>query len=191
MRTARLIAGLVVATLAPAIATSQGAAALPDLTRHLGFVPGADRRLYPVMERYLDRILQAMPREDGLIGAVRKCLGEALREGAPTLGQVAAQLGVSARTLQRQLHDRGVDFSGLVEDTRRRFAMQYLDDRANTLTDVAFLLGYSEVSAFNRAFKRWTGSTPSGYRRRRQTLGAWRARTTKVRSSSRDRPGYH
>ena len=141
--------------------------------------------------RVLSKSLQAMPREDGLIGAVRKCLGEALREGAPTLGQVAAQLGVSARTLQRQLHDRGVDFSGLVEDTRRRFAMQYLDDRANTLTDVAFLLGYSEVSAFNRAFKRWTGSTPSGYRRRRQTLGAWRARTTKVRSSSRDRPGYH
>ena len=49
-------------------------------------------------------------------------------------------------------------------DTRRRFALSYLGNRSNTLTEIAFLLGYSEVSAFNRAFKRWTGSTPLAYR---------------------------
>jgi AraC-like DNA-binding protein len=52
----------------------------------------------------------------------------------------------------------------LVSDTRRRFAIAYLKERRRTLTEIAFLLGYSEVSAFNRAFKRWTGSTPSEYR---------------------------
>jgi AraC-like DNA-binding protein/DNA-binding transcriptional ArsR family regulator len=134
------------------------------LDRH---VPGADQRLYPIMLRYLDRILEAMPHEDGVVLAARKCIGETLRQEDPTLAHVAEQLSVAPRTLQRKLRGCGVDFKRLVEDTRRRFAVQYLDDRRNTLTDVAFLLGYSEVSAFNRAFKRWTGSTPSDYRRRR------------------------
>jgi AraC-like DNA-binding protein len=74
-------------------------------------------------------------------------------------------MGMSARTLQRQLKERGVDFKQLTDETRRRFAINYLKERKHTLTEVAFLLGYSEVSAFNRAFKRWTGSTPLEYRR--------------------------
>jgi AraC-like DNA-binding protein len=142
-------------------------------------IPAADRRLYPIMVRYLDRILEAMPREDGLLTSVRKLIGETMRQGDPTLRRVAKQLAVAPRTLQRRLGRCGVDFTRLVEDTRRRFALKYLDDRNNTLTEVAFLLGYSEVSAFNRAFKRWTGSTPSAYRRRPHT---GRAHTTKVQS---------
>jgi AraC-like DNA-binding protein len=63
------------------------------------------------------------------------------------------------------LKERGVDFKQLTDETRRRFAVNYLKERKNTLTEVAFLLGYSELSAFNRAFKRWTGSTPLDYRR--------------------------
>jgi AraC-like DNA-binding protein len=78
---------------------------------------------------------------------------------------VAKQMAMSTRTLQRELKKRGADFKHLAEDTRRRFAINYLEDRQNTLTEVAFLLGYSELSAFNRAFKRWTGSTPLDYRR--------------------------
>ena len=128
-------------------------------------VPAADERLYPVLKQYLDRVLKEMPRESGLLASARRAVGESLREGDPKLGSVAARLGVSARTLQRQLRDQGLDFKRLVEDTRQRFSQSYLRDRKNTLTEVAYLLGYSEVSAFNRAFKRWTGSTPSDYRR--------------------------
>jgi len=127
-------------------------------------IPAADPRLYPIMVRYLDRILESMPREDSAITAVRKCIGEAMRSGEPTLRQTAERLIVGPRTLQRRLADCGVDFSELVTDTRRRFALQYLRDRRHTITEVAFLLGYSEVSAFNRAFKRWTGATPLEYR---------------------------
>jgi AraC-like DNA-binding protein len=72
---------------------------------------------------------------------------------------------MSPRTLQRQLKEYGVDFKRLVDDTRHRFSLSYLRDRKNTLTEIAYLLGYSEVSAFNRAFRCWTGSTPSDYRR--------------------------
>ena len=70
------------------------------------------------------------------------------------------------RTLQRRLKDQGVEFKALVDDTRRLFAVTYLRKPDHTLAEIAYLLGYSEVSAFNRAFRRWTGSTPSEYRRR-------------------------
>ena len=128
-------------------------------------VPAADQRLYQILKRYLDHVLGEMPREDNLLASVRRATAEMMRDGDLTLARVAKQMAMSTRTLQRQLKERGVDFKHLAEDTRRRFAMNYLKDRKNTLTEVAFLLGYSELSAFNRAFKRWTGSTPLDYRR--------------------------
>ena len=78
-------------------------------------------------------------------------------------------MAMSPRTLQRRLKEYGLDFKKLTDDTRRRFAINYLRDRKHTLTEIAFLLGYSEVSAFNRAFKRWTGSTPLKYRQNIRT----------------------
>ena len=72
---------------------------------------------------------------------------------------------MTPRTLERRLKENGVIYRDLVTDTRRRFALEYLRDLNRTLTEVAFLLGYSEVTAFNRAFKQWTGSTPLQYRK--------------------------
>ena len=130
-------------------------------------VPAADERLYPILKRYLDDALLEAPREDGLLAAARRAVGESLRDGAPDLPRVARKLAMSRRTLQRRLREEGLDFKRLVDDTRRRFSLSYLRDRKHTLTEVACLLGYSEVSAFNRAFRRWTGATPSEYRGRR------------------------
>jgi AraC-like DNA-binding protein len=128
-------------------------------------VPAADQRLYQILKRYLDHVLSEMPREDTLLASVRRATAETMRDGDLKLARVAKQMAMSARTLQRQLKERGVDFKQLTDETRRRFAVNYLKERKNTLTEVAFLLGYSELSAFNRAFKRWTGSTPLDYRR--------------------------
>jgi AraC-like DNA-binding protein len=128
-------------------------------------VPAADQRLYQILKRYLDQVLSEMPREDSLLASVRRATAETMRDGDLKLARVAKQMAMSTRTLQRQLKERGVDFKQLTEETRRRFAVNYLKERKNTLTEVAFLLGYSELSAFNRAFKRWTGSTPLEYRR--------------------------
>jgi AraC-like DNA-binding protein len=125
-------------------------------------VPAADQRLYQILKRYLDQVLSEMPREDSLLASVRRATAETMRDGDLKLARVAKQMAMSARTLQRQLKERGVDFKQLTDATR-------LKDRKNTLTEVAFLLGYSELSAFNRAFKRWTGSTPLDYRRRVRT----------------------
>ena len=127
-------------------------------------VPAADRRLFGIMKRYLQRVLEEMPQEDDGLSSVRRAVAESLRDGEPSLARVAKKLAMSPRTLQRQLNEQGVKFKNLVNDTRRRFALIYLKDRRNSLTEIAFLLGYSDASAFNRAFKRWTSLAPSAYR---------------------------
>jgi AraC-like DNA-binding protein len=128
-------------------------------------VPAADPALYRVVKRYLEEILEDMPPEDEVITKVRRAIAELLREGEPGLARIAKKLGVGPRTLQRQLKARQLKCKKLIDETRRHFAVSYLKDPKHTLTEVAFLLGYSEASAFNRAFKRWTGSTPLTYRR--------------------------
>ena len=129
-------------------------------------VPAADQQLYQIMKQYLDQVLSEMPREDAVLSSIRKAIAESMRNGDPKLSQVAKKVSMGPRTLQRRLKEYGLDFKKLVEDTRQRFAVSYLKDRKNSLTEVAFLLGYSELSAFNRAFKRWTQSTPLSYQRK-------------------------
>jgi AraC-like DNA-binding protein len=129
-------------------------------------VPAADQQLYLIMKQYLDQVLSELPGEDSLFAAIRKTIAESMRDGSPELARVAKRLAIGPRTLQRRLKEYGFDFKKLVEDTRQRFAVTYLKDRKNSLTEIAFLLGYSELSAFNRAFKRWTGTTPLEYQRR-------------------------
>src|SRR5207244_382276 len=110
--------------------------------------------------------ISGIPREDSLLGSIRKAVAESMRDGDPKLARVAKKMAMGPRTIQRRLKEYGFDFKKLVEDTRQRFAVSYLKDRKNSLTEVAFLLGYSELSAFNRAFKRWTRSTPLDYQRK-------------------------
>ena len=128
-------------------------------------VPAADERLYAILRPYLDSLTAALPGDDGLLGRVRQAIGESIRDGVPTLAHVGRKIGSTPRTLQRRLREHQVDFKRLVEDTRRQLAVTYLRDPRHTLSEIAYLLGYSEVSAFNRAFKRWTRATPLGYRR--------------------------
>jgi AraC-like DNA-binding protein len=127
-------------------------------------LPAADELLYRMLTDCLEELSHAGPRT-ALLAAVRTTIAEALRDGKPNLVRVANELEVGPRTLQRRLKNYHIDFKRLVNDTRCSLALTYLQDTQNTLTEIAFLLGYSEVSAFNRAFKRWTGSTPLEYRR--------------------------
>jgi len=122
-------------------------------------VPGADRRLLPIVERHLDRVL-ATDSGDALLQQVRSAVAEALCDGNPSIRPIARRLGMSVRTFQRRLDERDLVFKKLVAEIRREIAYRYLADGSADLTEVAFLLGYSELSAFDRAFRRWTGSTP-------------------------------
>lgn len=92
-----------------------------------------------------------------------------LRSGEVTLDQVAARLGTSTRTLQRRLLQQGHNFHSLIAELRAIVARRYVTDPSLTLSEAAARLGYSELSSFSRAFRRWTGMSPFEYRRRHTT----------------------
>jgi len=91
-------------------------------------------------------------------------IARALSEGLPRMADIARQLGLSARSFHRRLADQGLSFQTLTEETRREIATSMLKEKRYSLSEIAFLTGYSEQSAFNRAFKRWMGMTPAAYR---------------------------
>ena len=95
---------------------------------------------------------------------VKDYLIGSLGEGCPTLEAVAEALDVPAWTVQRRLAEQGRTYKELLEETRRELALSYLRQPHLQLTEIAFLLGYSELSAFSRAFHRWTGMSPRKFR---------------------------
>ncbi len=92
-------------------------------------------------------------------------LAKRLKGGSPPLGEVASALAMSARNLQRALREEDTSYQALLDHARRELALGHLATPAGSAAEVAFLLGFADASAFTRAFRRWTGSTP----------GAWRA----------------
>jgi AraC-like DNA-binding protein len=126
----------------------------------------ADSGLRTLLDKHAELILAKLPRQ-GLVSQVRAALTEELPRGSPDLGAVAKRLGTSTRSLQRRLADEGTRFDDLLDDLRRELAFRYLAEPGVTLGEIAFLLGYSDPSAFNRAFRRWAGCTPQAHRRKR------------------------
>lgn len=127
-----------------------------------------DATMRAAMLRLAEKQLLALPRGAGMLPRARSFIARRLSEGPVELAWVADQLAVSTRTLQRALQDDGHSFSGLVDEVRRELTERYLADSSLDVVDLAFLLGFSEQSAFQRAFKRWTGCTPGDYRRQRR-----------------------
>ena len=89
---------------------------------------------------------------------------EHLRSGTPSADAVARDLLIGARTLNRRLCEAHTSFSETLEAVRRQLAEHYIIDPALTLSEISFLLGFSEQSAFSRAYRRWTGQSPSAVR---------------------------
>jgi len=130
-------------------------------------VAGADRSLLPVVEQRLNEVLAADPAEEPWLARLRIEIASRLCDGHPTLPDVAPEVGMSTRTLQRLLAERGLAYRDLVQAARRRLALEYLERSDTELTEIAFLLGYSDLAAFAHAFQRWTGTSPGAHRRAR------------------------
>lgn len=125
----------------------------------------SDPALLTILTRAADE-LQKKTSDDPLITAqVRRVLHEALRQDDAGVDSVAKKLGLTGRSLQRRLEDEGTTFNKLRETVRRELAERYLADGL-AISEISFLLGFSEPSAFFRAFKRWTGETPQVWRAR-------------------------
>jgi AraC-like DNA-binding protein len=123
-----------------------------------------DASLNALAERHVRRLIEEQPASETFAVRTRRALLEELRHGEPALARIAARLRTSERTLQRRLLGEGTTLLSLLDEIRRAVALRHLAETKESIAEIAFLLGFSEVRAFHRAFKRWTGSTPAAYR---------------------------
>ncbi len=127
---------------------------------------GADPALFALLDEHARRLADARAVED--VGAtVRAAIAASLAGKLPTLSGVARDLRTPTRTLQRRLAAAGTSFARLLDEVRRERAEAFLAERDVSIAEVSFLVGFSEQSAFARAFRRWTGQAPSERRRER------------------------
>jgi AraC-like DNA-binding protein len=128
-------------------------------------IRSSDKRLFDVIERNLLLLQEQVPREGSLAKRVEAAVIQKLSSGPPSLEAIAAVLGYSVRDFQRLLAERGLRFSTLVDIARKELATRLLATTARSLAEITYLLGYSEETAFIRAFRRWMDCTPNDYRR--------------------------
>lgn len=133
--------------------------AVLDVPNRLG-----DESIATFFDRHLEQELASRSTQETLGQQVRLAVAQTLSEGIPTVSFIAAKLAMSSRTLQRRLSDQGETFQNLVDLARRELAQKLLQETEYSLAEIAFLTGFSEQSAFTRAFKRWEGQTPRSFR---------------------------
>lgn len=102
--------------------------------------------------------------KDELSAKVQLSIMERLPSGNVKESDIASDLGLSSRTMQRRLLDEGVNFQSLLQEARQKLADQYIRDGNLSISEIAYLLGFSEQANFTRAFKRWTGVSPTRFR---------------------------
>ena len=131
----------------------------------------ANRQLAGTLDGILAGQLAALDRNN-IPARCKATLLEQMTSGDLSEAGMAKALHLSRRTLQRKLAESQLSYQKLVDDTRRDLALRYLDDPRTTLTDITFLLGFSGQSAFTRAFRRWTGVSPTAYRAQKAVAAA-------------------
>lgn len=127
-------------------------------------LPKADPKLGAYLRGVANSALGRRTRESSPPERIKEIIGEELARGLPPLDRIARRLATSERTLRRRLEEEGTSFRTILDETRAALAQGYVRDGRLPLSEVALLVGFSETSAFNRAFKRWTGSPPSAWR---------------------------
>ncbi len=126
-------------------------------------LPGHNEELADFNDQIMEKYLESL-QQDSLIVHIRKLITEQLPSGNVTVENVATELGYSPRKLQRLLQDEDTTFLKILNNTRMQIAQEYVRDKNTDLTELAFLLGFAELSTFSRSFKRWTGQSPMHFR---------------------------
>jgi AraC-like DNA-binding protein len=121
--------------------------------------PELARQSDAISSRYLARIERY-----NIVARVREVLSQRLEGSEPSQEDVADILNVSARTLQRKLGDSGTTFKEILDESRHEMALAYLSSPQHSVNEITYLLGFSCTSSFTRAFRRWTGLSPSDWR---------------------------
>ena len=119
-----------------------------------------------ILIRYAEKVGGPRPLSTDFPTRVKHQIVEQIASGALEVSVLASGFHMSQRTLQRKLAELGTSVTDLVEAVRRDLAAQYIRESNITVSEIAYLLGYADASAFHHAFKRWFGETPMTYRAR-------------------------
>ena len=126
-------------------------------------LPSANQQIALMHDEQLMKYLIEIKKGD-IVQQVKSIILENLPDGQVTDQLVASELNLSERSMQRRLQEHQTTFRSLLDSVREMVAKQYIRNPLNRMSDIAFLLGFSEQSAFSRAFKKWTGKSPVEYR---------------------------
>jgi len=128
-------------------------------------IVGRDTHLNKLLRKYAEEALASRPSEHATIrSGVERILPKLLPHGRANASEVARQLGMSSRTLSRKLRNEGMSFAEILDELRAALAKRYLNDRELPVSEIAWLLGYREVSSLTHAFRRWTRTSPRQFR---------------------------
>jgi AraC-like DNA-binding protein len=131
------------------------------VTIKVGILP---RYVFGVLTEHADALLRDLEKSGTTRGRVESLLMPVLHKGEANMDAIAEKLGISRQTLYRTLKDEDVTFEQVLDDLRHKLALEYLRARKTTVNETAYLVGFSDPAAFSRAFKRWTGKSPSEMR---------------------------
>ena len=120
----------------------------------------SNRYVFGIFSERAEALLKGLESVRTVRGRVESALIPILHTGETDMGRLARELGLSRPTLYRQLKAEGLSYEALLDDLRHRMALHYLDGRKVSVSQTAYLVGFSDPSAFSKAFKRWTGASP-------------------------------
>ncbi len=123
----------------------------------------ANRELAVSSDQILEDMIRYLTQSD-IISQVKRAIINNLPSGTPSEEDIAKEVFVSSRTLQRKLSNEGTNFRTLVLEVRRELAEKYIADKTMPLAEISYMLGFSDTSSFSRAFKQWTGNSPASFR---------------------------
>ncbi|HVL01788.1 MAG TPA: helix-turn-helix domain-containing protein, partial [Dongiaceae bacterium] len=129
----------------------------------LATLPGANHELALINDRVVMEYLARLEKAD-LVSQVRTHIVKLLASGDCSKERVAARLHMSARNLQHKLDQQGTGYQDILDQTRQDLAIQYMANQHTSISEITYLLGFSDTSNFARAFKRWTGQAPRDFR---------------------------
>lgn len=132
-------------------------------------LPSANHMFEEMMDQSIIKALNKLEK-DNIVSQVKSAVLEQLSCGKVTEEDISGLLNMSKRKLQLKLAEENIRFKSLLDDIRSNMAKEYLNDQSLCLSEIAFLLGFSEVSSFSRAFKRWTGVSPGQYKKNKKAF---------------------
>jgi AraC-like DNA-binding protein len=123
--------------------------------------PPVNRYVFGVLSERAEALLKEIEASRTTRGRVESLLAPILHTGDAGMEMIAERMGVSRQTLLRRLKDEGVTFEQVLDELRRNLAVHYLNGKKVSVNETAYLVGFSDPASFSRAFKRWTGRSPS------------------------------